>query len=117
MPRRPLGQRFQIGAYWLSQRPNSAAWCRTWLDAGNRQTRRASLGTDDVEQAKLALAEWVTLHGRRDREHPKDVPLGDVFVRYMRQHGKDTRGKVQQRRNLFLVLDALPGPRARLVCG
>ena len=64
--------------------------------------------TPDFEQAHLALAEWVTLHGRRDREQPRDVPLGDVFVRYMHQQGNYTRGSVQQRRNLFLVLNALP---------
>ena len=108
MPRRRADKPGRIGDYWLSKRPNSAAWCRTWFDGRSRQTRRESLGTPDFEQAHLALAEWVTLHGRRDREQPRDVPLGDVFVRYMHQQGNYTRGSVQQRRNLFLVLNALP---------
>lgn len=108
MPRKPEAKRGRIGDVWLSQRPNSAQWCRTWFDARTRQTRRASLGTEDFGRAHLILAEWVTLHGRRDREQSKEVPLADVFVRYMHQHGSGTVGKVQQRRNLFLVLDALP---------
>ncbi len=108
MPRPGKQREGSLGDYWLSRRPNSPVWCRTWFDPATRQTRRASLGTGDFEQAKLALAEWVTLHGRRERELLEDVPLADVFVRYMEQHGKDTRGSVQQRRNLFLVLSALP---------
>ena len=108
MPRKRADRPGQIGDYWPSRRPNSAAWCRTWFDERSRQTRRASLGTDDFEQAKLALAAWVTLNGRHEREQPKDVLLGGVFVRYMHQHGNDTRGSVQQRRNLRLVLEALP---------
>jgi len=108
LARRPSDQPGRIGSFWLSKRPNSPFWCRTWYDGRSGQTRRESLGTTDFEQAHLALAEWVTLNGRRDREQPRDVPLGDVFVRYMHQHGRDTRGAGIQRRNLELVLGALP---------
>ncbi len=97
-----------IGGYWLTCRPNSPVWCRTWFDPATRQTCRASLGTEDLEHAKLKLAEWVVLHAKRERQETRDVLLADVFVRYMHQHGKDTRGSGVQRRNLFLILDVLP---------
>ncbi len=43
----------QIGNYWLSQRTGSKNWCRTWFDAATRQTNRASLGTTDIQEAKV----------------------------------------------------------------
>ena len=77
-----------IGQYWLSRRGNSPAWCRTWFDANTRQTCRASLGTDDLEQAKLALAAWVMGNGKLDQERPEAVHLETVLVRYYDQHAK-----------------------------
>jgi len=49
----------QIGEYWLSQRKGSDAWCRTWFDKRTRQTKRASLGSDDFQQAQLNLYKWI----------------------------------------------------------
>lgn len=76
----------QIGDYWLSQRPNSAAWCRTWFDAATRQTRRASLSTDDFQDAKLKLWEWFAKYGRVGRQEPQDAPLDLILVRYWERH-------------------------------
>jgi len=101
-------ERFEVDGQWLSRRPNSPQWCRTWFDAATRQTRRASLGTDDLEAAKLALAEWVTLNARRERTPTREVVLGEVFARYWHAHGQHVRAAVQQQRNLFLVLSHLP---------
>jgi hypothetical protein len=61
-------QRFQIGDYWLSKRHGSEQWCRTWFDPRARQTRRTSLGTTDLREAQLKLAEWVTLAGAQESE-------------------------------------------------
>ena len=99
---------FQIGKFYLSQRPNSAQWCRTWFDADTRQTRRESLGTGDLESAKVELARWVTLHADREREHPRDVPLGDVFIRYYQKHADTSAAPFPCRRNLAVILEALP---------
>ena len=101
---------FELGEYWLSQRPNSPQWCRTYFDAETRQTRRASLGTGDLETAKAALAEWYTLHGRRDREEPRSVVLATVCARYQDKQGQHVRSAGIQRRNLTIILEALsPG--------
>ena len=78
----------QIGAYWLSRRGNSAAWCRTWFDPTARQTCRASLGTEDLDEAKLALAAWITANAKLERTQPQDAPLETYLVRYLEQHAK-----------------------------
>jgi hypothetical protein len=98
----------RIGDYWLSRRPNSAQWCRTWFDAAARQTRRASLGTDDFDAARVALAKWVTLNVTIPQQHPRDVPLATVFARYYQHHGQSVRSGAINRRNLRQMLDILP---------
>ncbi|MFT8247331.1 tyrosine-type recombinase/integrase [Roseomonas sp. BN140053] len=101
-------QRGRIGEYWLSQRPNSAQWCRTWFDADARQTRRASLGTDDFEQAQLALAEWVTRNVTLRQQQPRDVPVATVFARYYDKHARHVIGASVQQANLRVMLETLP---------
>jgi len=87
----------QIGDYWLSQRPNSPVWCRTWFDADTRQTRRASLGTTDLRDAELGLAEWVTKNQLLRDERPEDIPLETALVRYYENQAKDSASKTQVR--------------------
>jgi len=108
MPGKRTDRLGQIGDFWLSQRPNSAVWCRTWFDPLTRQTCRASLGTDDLEAARIALAEWVTIHGRRGTQDPRDVPLAEVFARYYQRKGRLAASAGSQRRNLYLALEMLP---------
>lgn len=98
----------KIGDYWLSKRAGSSMWYRTWFDERKRQTCRASLGTDNFETARLKLAEWVTLHGRRGTQEARMALLADVFVRYQQQHARHTRGANVQKRNLVLILERLP---------
>lgn len=76
----------QIGDYWLSKRRGSEQWCRTWFDTDTRQTRRASLGTDDFQAAKLALWEWFSKHGRVAKQDAASAPLELVLVRYWQQY-------------------------------
>jgi integrase len=98
----------QIGDYWLSRRPNSPYWCRTWFDPNTRQTCRASLGIDDFAAAGLALAQWVTLNVGTDRAAPDDVTLGRTFGRYYERHGKYLAGTEAQRVSLAMILRAVP---------
>jgi hypothetical protein len=75
-----------VGRYWLSRRPHSRHWYRTWLDPEARQTRRASLGTDDLEQAKAGLAAWHTLNAVLRNERPAAVLLRDLVLRHIEHH-------------------------------
>ena len=106
-------QRFgQIGGFWLSQRPNSPVWCRTWFDPNTRQTRRASLGTTDVREAELKLAEWVTKNQQMVDANPQGVPLETVLVRFYEFQAKDQASEVQARTGLRLWSDYFAESRA-----
>lgn len=76
----------QIGDYWLSKRQGSEQWCRTWFDTTTRQTRRASLGASDFQEAKLKLWEWFAKHGSVGRQETHDAALELVLVRYWQRH-------------------------------
>src|SRR5690349_20279336 len=84
---------FQVGEYWLSQRDNSPAWCRTWLDAKARQTRRVSLGTNELQEAKQKLAEWYAaqFQAPSDDLPPSAVKLSAVLLDYWNGQGSKLR--------------------------
>lgn len=76
----------EIGGYWLSKRAGSDHWCRTWFDADTRQTRRTSVGTSDVQAAKVRLWEWFAKYGRVGKQQAAETTLELVLVRYYQQH-------------------------------
>lgn len=76
----------QLGDYWLSKRPGSKQWCRTWYCAKSRQTKRESLGTADVQVAKVALYDWFSRFGAVSDQDPCVTPAALVFTRYYQQH-------------------------------
>ena len=84
-------RKHQPGEYWLCQRPDSPVWYRTWYDRATGQRKRASLGTDDFEEAQIRLAEWVTGNAKLKDEQPEDVPLEQLLARYYQQHGQTIR--------------------------
>ena len=108
MPRRKQQRPGSLAGFWLSKRPGSAVWCRTWFDAAARQTRRASLGTGDLAAAERALAEWIARNVPADRADPRAVTVARVFVRYQQQHGRHLAGAAAQRISLALMLRHLP---------
>jgi integrase len=76
----------QVGDYWLSQRPNSAAWCRTWFDGRTGQVRRASLGTVDFEEAKTRLVAWF-IESHREKNAPiSEALLSGILKAYYDRH-------------------------------
>jgi integrase len=97
MPRKQDERPFQLGEYYLSRRPNSDQWCRSWFDPATRQTRRASLGTSDLQAAQLKLAQWVVENQELRHGHPQQVPLATVLVRYYREHASKIPSAVQAR--------------------
>lgn len=76
----------QIGDFWLSKRRGSEQWCRTWYEDG--QTRRASLGTPDLQAAKLALYAWFNENGKLKAQAPEKTDVVIVLSRYYEQHAK-----------------------------
>lgn len=94
--------RFQLGEFWLSQQRRSGQWCRTWYDRKTRQTRRASLGTRDAEEAKVRLAEWFVREAELRDLKPADVPVPTVLERYYAQHGAALPSKDTAKRAVAL---------------
>lgn len=76
----------QIGDYWLSQRPGSKQWCRTWYCPKSRQTMRKSLRTEDVQAAKIELYNWFSRYGSVSDQDAAATPAALVFTRYYQQH-------------------------------
>lgn len=108
MPRQRQQRLGQLAGYWLSKRPNSPQWCRTWFDPDTRQTRRASLGTDDLAAAERALAEWITRNVAPQRAEPAEITVARAFARYFERHGQHVIGADAQRRSLAQMLKHLP---------
>ena len=100
----------QLAGFWLSKRPGSAMWCRTWFDPATRQTRRASLGTDDLAAAEQALAGWIAQNVATRHAEPSDATLGRVFLRYEAEHVRrlPSAGAAAQRRSLAMILQHVP---------
>lgn len=79
---------YQVGDYWLSQRENSRAWYRMWFDPDTRQTRRASLGTTDFQEAKQKLNEWFVLNQRPQNAGTDRITLAQTLHTYWHDHGQ-----------------------------
>lgn len=89
MPRPRLKPLFELGSQWIATDPDSRMLYRFWTEPGSCRTRRASLGTADLESAKLKLAE-IVLKGA-----PKtpDAPLSIVLERYFEDRTDKLRSK------------------------
>ena len=90
-------RKFQLGDYWIGQIKNSPAYYRTWNDKAAKQTRRASLGTSDFEEAKQRLTDWYIANQRPQKEEPEDVTLANVLNSYYESHGKHIASAEQVR--------------------
>jgi integrase len=71
----------QVGPYWLSKRPGSDNWYRTWFDTTARQTRRVSLGTDDFEQAQNYLVQWFVESRKIVNQPPDQITVAELLAR------------------------------------
>ncbi len=105
MPKYNSDKPFQIGEFWLSKRPKSEAWYRTWFDSEARQTRRISLGTSDFDEAKQALTDWFVLYHTKTEEAPEEATLAELFARYFEQYGSKLRSHDNVQRYLRYWLD------------
>lgn len=99
-----MSTRFRIGDYWLEQRKGSVAWYRAWRDADGCK-QRASLGTRDFDEAKVALAQWFVENAALKDQAPTDVTVSTVLTRYMSQHGTDLPSKATAKRAKTLWLE------------
>lgn len=112
---------FKIGDYWLSKRPGSQQWCRTWYDSNTRQTKRHSLGTADIREAREALALWFAKYGKLTEQDPAITSVELVFSRYYERHASQIASAEMARIALAYwleffggkMVDALTAPEQR----
>lgn len=78
----------QVGDFWLSTRDDSDVWCRTWYDPAKRQTRRASLGTADVQEAYQALIKFVAGNPSAKEQPAETVTVHQVLNWFYENRGK-----------------------------
>ena len=69
---------FELGEQWIGTVPGSVALYRFWHDPRNGRTRRASLGTENIEEAKLRLAELILRGGQQS----SNSMLGSILEKY-----------------------------------
>lgn len=69
---------FELGDQWIGRISGSTALYRFWLDSRNGRTSRASLGTKDLEEAKLKLATLVLKGGKQST----NAMLATVLEKY-----------------------------------
>ena len=96
---------FRLGEVWIGRRGKSDNLYRYWWDAETKRTRRASLGTSDLEEAKLVLKEWYAKHHLPEDEKPEDVPLATVIRVYYEEHAMHIASHEAARIALNLWLD------------
>lgn len=99
----------RIGDYWLTQRQGRPSWYRTWFDAEARQTRRSSLGTADLREAQIRLAEWVAGNARMRDEPVEETLLETVLLRYWERHARHVASARSQRHSLSYWSEFFPG--------
>ena len=79
MPRPRREPLFELGGQWIATDPDSAYLYRFWNDTGARRTRRASLGTANLEDAKQRLAEIVVKGEARTPSAALAIVLENYF--------------------------------------
>jgi integrase len=99
----------EVGGFWLSRRANSPVWCRTWFDSATRQTCRTSLGTEDLDDAKLALAAWVMANGKMERQRSDAVHLETCLIRYFEHQARHLASAEPTRHGLAKWSEFFPG--------
>lgn len=80
MPRPRARSIFEIGGYWIAAVPGRKGHYAFWTDASNGGTRRRSLGTEDIEQAKLTLAEMALQGAPASNVSPLSIILENYFL-------------------------------------
>jgi integrase len=84
-------------------------WCRTWLEKRSRQVRRASLSTEDLEDAKLRLASWVIANQEMRRAQPDGVAFETCLLRYYQHQARHLRSADQARHAILRLSNLFPG--------
>ena len=98
---------FSYKNHWLDSR--GGVFYVGWLDRIARQSRRASLRTRDLSEAKDRLIAWVMEHAALEPGDPKSVTVAECLQHYHLKHGQYLLSAEQARiagYQLIALLDA-----------
>lgn len=109
MPRLRARPLFELGGQWIAREPGKPGLYRFWRDAEAGRTRRASLGTANLERAKEKLAEIVVRGAPKQLDDYVSVVLEGYF-----EECTDGRPSEKQTRNAGKVLLRCWGPNVRV---
>lgn len=82
MPRPRARPLFELGGQWIAHDPGSKKLYRFWTEPGTGRTRRSSLGTEHIGEAKLKLAKIVSAEAPKSRSSSLSVVLQVYFVEH-----------------------------------
>lgn len=103
----------KLGRYSIITVPGSSRLYRAWYDSGAGEVRRRSLGTGDLEQAKIELSKIVLREGSGKPEEPKGVLMSVVLDRYFTERTDSKRNANLPRTAGRYLLEFL-GPQAKV---
>lgn len=98
---------FELDRYWLAREWGQETIYRYWYDGASETVRRRSLGTSDIEEAKLKLVKLLMGRAADDPQIPESVPVVAVLLHYWTTHSDSTPGSVQARRAGELLVEWL----------
>jgi integrase len=103
----PTEKLFEIGGQWVARVQGRPNLYRFWYDAGAGETRRRSLETADLEQAKRLVAELALTTAPLPAEEPEQALLVAVLNHYFTTHSDQQSAAHVARRAGALVLQFL----------
>jgi hypothetical protein len=80
MPRPRVRAVFELGGYWVSTIPGRKCLYAFWSDPRDGGTRRQSLGTEDLREAKIKLAEMALQRSPATNKTPLPIVLENYFL-------------------------------------
>jgi len=98
--------RFQIGNYWLGRHANGT-WYATWHDRSANQTRRKSLRTRRLAEAKERLAAFYHANRFRRLEPAETVKVNELIGLYSERHLSKTAAPENTRAHLRGCIDPI----------
>ncbi|MDP8996671.1 MAG: tyrosine-type recombinase/integrase [Pseudomonadota bacterium] len=98
---------FEIGGHWLARIEGRPSIYKFWCDARSGETRRRSLKTADVEEAKKLLAVEVSTKSHSDPQDPESVMLVSILNHYFENRSDKLPSGHMARRSGEIVLNFL----------